>query len=144
MTVQTVVRLLPWRRRTDGRSLTSLRDRWRGRRCRWRRRRCDRRQKRSLLQRPEDQDWSPAPPSSPSLYEEPLFWQRRRGRWKGVTSDKHFNRFKMADDHTLPPGADGQRLQPVTGQEGHLTTSWHHLISCTPIGQRQGRLKYRD
>lgn len=55
-----------------GRQHTFQTDRWRGQRCRWRKRRCDKRRRRSLPRPPEDPDWWPAPPSSPSLYEEPL------------------------------------------------------------------------
>lgn len=58
--------------------LTFQKDQWHGRRCRWRRRRCDRRQTRSLLQPPEGRGWWPAPPSSPSLYEEPLSESKKR------------------------------------------------------------------
>lgn len=52
--------------------LTCPTDQWRGQRCRWRRRRCGTRRKHFLLRPPVDPGWWPAPPSFPSLYEEPL------------------------------------------------------------------------
>lgn len=81
-------------------ALTCRTGQWRGRRCRWKKRRCDTHQTRSLLRPPEDPGWSPAPPSSLSLYEEPLSVDGRQNKSElHVGSDNHL--LNLGNNHSI-------------------------------------------